>query len=62
MKSPNNTTDIPDVNCMKYLDHGLCSSKKKGRKTYVWKEKLRKKNINCHANVGKSEESFRIMI
>lgn len=54
MKSPNNTTDIPDVLATYNIDNGLCPTEKKIRKIDILEEKSLKKTSHCYAHVLKS--------
>ena len=61
MKSPNNTTEIPDVR-MAYSDHGLRAAKEKGGETAILKEEFREEDTHRYAFVRKSQKSHGVMI
>jgi hypothetical protein len=56
MKSPNNTTDIPDVKNLIDLDYGLCFTKEKRGKINLRTKESVKKNFNSRATLRKSEK------
>lgn len=56
MKSPNNTTDIPDVHFKFNIDNGIRFTEKERRKAFIWEKKLREKDINCEPYVRKSQK------
>jgi hypothetical protein len=62
MKSPNNTTDIPDVYYFINVDYGIRVAKEKIIKINVRKKELIAQNFDCNAYVLESKKNIGFMM